>query len=223
MPITQRKNMILGQLYTNDIQDKRILDAISSVPREDFLPANLKGAAYADEDLDVGNGRALMAPLTFATLLDLAEIKPADRVLVIGALSGYTAAIIAQLARQIVATDIDAALIEQGKNHMKRLGIGNVTFQHAATLGEGYAASAPYDVIFIAGAIEVIPEAVGSQPAQNGRLVAIRNKSKRPDSKTGLGKGLLVRRIDNALQHREHFDASATLLPGFMQKTGFAF
>jgi len=223
MSQTQRQHMILGQLYTNDIQNAQILDAINAVPREDFLPAKLKGAAYTDSDLDVGNGRALLAPLTFATLLDLAEIKPTDRVLVIGALNGYAAAVIAKLAKHIQATEIDSALIDQGKTQLQRLGISNVAFQNVGSLSEGYNASAPYDVIFIAGAIEVIPEAVASQLAQNGRLVAVRNKSKRPDSKTGLGKGLLVRRIDSSLQHREHFDASATLLPGFTQKAGFAF
>src|SRR5690348_12087479 len=94
---TMRKHMIFGQLYTNDILDKRILDAMAAVPREEFLPEKLRGAAYVDDDLEVSPGRFLMAPLTFAKLLDLAEITPACRVLIVGCLNGYYAAVISKL------------------------------------------------------------------------------------------------------------------------------
>ena len=83
--------------------------------------------------------------------------------------------------------------------------------------------SAPYDAIVICGAIRFIPEALGSQLAIGGRLTAIRNVASRPGVQGGLGKGLLVRRLDHKLQYREHFDAAASLLPGFERPAGFTF
>jgi protein-L-isoaspartate(D-aspartate) O-methyltransferase len=218
-----RQHMILGQLYTNDIVDKRILEAMNDIAREPFLPEILRGAAYVDEDLDVGNGRYLMEPLIFAKLLDLAAITPSCRVLTIGCLSGYSAAILSKLASHVVAVDSDPAAIAQAHEHMKRLGITNVNLQVVKTMADGYALSAPYNAIVIQGAIDFISEALGSQLAVGGRLVAVRNIARRVDIKGGLGKGLLVTRLDHKLQYREHFDASCPLLPGFEQAASFVF
>ena len=218
-----RNNMMLGQLLTNDITDKRILDVMTDLPREPFLPEKLRGAAYVDDNMDVGGGRFLLAPLTFARLLDFAEIKPSCRVLNIGCGTGYSAAVISKLAGHVVAIDVDDAAIQQGKDHMKRLGISNINFQTVKNMADGYAQSAPYNVIIIQGAINFISEALGSQLAVGGRLMAVRNIASRADGKGGLGKGLLVTRLDHKLQFREHFDASCPLLPGFEQTTGFTF
>jgi len=218
-----RKNMVLGQLYTQDISDKRILQAMNDIPREPFLPESLRGAAYVDEDLEVSPGRYLMAPLTFAKLLDLARITPECRVLSIGCLTGYSAAILSRLASHVVAIDSDAAAIAQARDHMTRLGFTNVNVQPVKNMSEGYAMSAPYNVIVIQGAISFISEELGSQLALGGRLVSVRNIMTRSDTKEGLGKGLLVTRVDHKLQYREHFDASCAVLPGFEQAAGFTF
>jgi len=218
-----RNNMMLGQLMTNDIADTRILAAMTEIPREPFLPEALRGAAYVDEDLSVGGGRYIMEPLTFAKLLDLAEITPDCRVLTIGALSGYSAAILSRLAGHVVAIDTDASAIQEAQAHMQRLGITNVSAHHVKNMAEGYALSAPYDVIVIQGAINFVPEALGAQMILGGRLVAVRNIAQRVDSTGGLGKGLVVTKLDGQLQHREHFDASCPVLPGFEQETGFRF
>jgi len=218
-----RNNMMLGQLHTNDIADKRILDVMTEIPREPFLPESLRGAAYVDEDLAVGNGRYLMEPLTFAKLLDLAQITPNCRVLNIGCLSGYSAVILSKLASHVVAIDSDETAATQAHDHMKRLNISNVNVQHVNNMADGYALSAPYNAIVIQGAINFISEALGSQLAVGGRLVAVRNIAHRPDSKSGLGKGLLVTRLDHKLQYREHFDASCPILSGFEQEAGFIF
>jgi protein-L-isoaspartate(D-aspartate) O-methyltransferase len=220
---TMRNNMMLGQLLTNDIANKHILNIMTEVPREPFLPDNLRGAAYVDEDLHVGNGRYLMEPLAFARLLDLANITPECRVLNIGCLSGYSAVILSKLAAHVVAIDSDAAVTLQAREHMTRLGITNVNVQHVKHMTEGYALSAPYNVIVIGGAIHTISEGLGSQLAIGGRLVAIRNLAQRIGNKGGLGKGLLVERIDHTLQHREFFDASCPLLLGFEHSAGFVF
>jgi protein-L-isoaspartate(D-aspartate) O-methyltransferase len=223
MQNTQAKNMVLGQILTNDVLDPRILRAMTETPRGEFVPASLKGAAYVDEELDVGNGRALMEPMTFARLLHMAEIAPECRVLTIGCLSGYSAVVLSKLASHVVAVDIDETLIAEARAHVERLKISSINIQQVKSLADGYAASAPYDVIVICGAIQFIPEQLGTQLAKGGRLVAIRNVAARIGVKGGLGKGLLIRRIHNQLQSREYFDAGTPLLPGFENKSGFRF
>lgn len=218
-----RKNMILGQLFTNDIGNKHIFNAMAHIPREGFVPERIHGAAYVDEDLDVGNGRYMMAPLTFAKLLDMAEITPACRVLNIGCLTGYSAAVLAKLAALVVSTDTDAAALEEARLHMNALRITNVNLQAVANMADGYAGLAPYDVIVINGAINFIPEKLAAQLAPGGRMVTVRNVAMRPGIVGGLGKGLLIRRVEQKLQYREYFDASCALLPGFEQGTAFTF
>lgn len=222
-PTAQRQAMILGQIYTNDIIDERILTAMADIPREPFLPERLRGAAYVDEDLEISPGRYAMEPLTLAKLLDLAAILPSSRVLVIGCLQGYSAAIISRLAGEVIAVDIDSSAVDTAREHMKRLNIANVELQTVASLPDGYAAAAPYDIIVINGAVSFLPEALGAQLAMGGRLVTVRNVATRPGMKGGLGKGLLVERLDQRLQYREHFDASTVILPGFEADNGFRF
>lgn len=218
----QRQHMILGQLMTNEVLDADVLAAIESVPREPFLPEKLRGAAYVDGDMEITPGRYLMAPLTFARLVQLAQIKPGDRVLVVGCLAGYPAAVIAKLARQVVATETDATLLAQAAAHLERLGITNVTLQQVNSLAEG-GATPPYQVILVHGAAVTLPERLASQMAHNGRLVTVRNAAQRPGMKGGLGKGLLVQRVDDQLQYREYFDAAGIVLPGFERPAGFKF
>ena len=220
---SQSLNMVLGQIITNDVLDKRILTALNVVKREDFLPSHLHGCAYVDEDLDVGNGRFLLEPLTFARMLQLAEITPACRVLCVGVLSGYSAAVLAWLASHIVATDIDGEYTEQTRANLKKLNLTNVDIQKVKSLADGYALSAPYDVILVNGAIDFVPEDLATQLAINGRLVAVHRKAARPASPQGLGKILTVKRINNQLQSREYFDCGAPLLPGFERTSTFQF
>lgn len=223
LSLDMRRNMILGQLYTNDIHNKDIFHAMVGIPREAFVPEKLHGAAYVDEDLDVGGGRYLLAPLTFAKLLDLAEITPSCRVLNIGCHTGYSAAVIAKLAAMVVATEIDHAALEQARLHLNHMRVTNVTLQPVKTLADGYSPAAPYDVIVINGAINFISETLAAQLAPGGRLVCVRNVASRPGLKAGLGKGLLIKRIDQKLQYREYFDAGCALLPGFEQSDSFTF
>lgn len=210
-----RQNMAVGQLYTNEITDRRILQALVNVPREPFVPQVRQAAAYVDEDIDLGNGRYLLAPLTFAQLLELAKITPSCRVLVIGCATGYTAAVIKKLGGHVVAIDSNADFVAKTREHAKRLKLGDIDIEHVSNLSEGYGKSAPYNAIVICGAVRDIPEDLNTQLAMDGRLVAVRNISQRPGLSGGLGKVLLVRRIDRHLQYREYFDAATAILPGF--------
>ena len=223
LSLDMRRNMILGQLFTNEIRNKDIFSAMVNVPREAFVPEMLHGAAYVDEDLFMGNGRYLLAPLTFARLLDLAEITPSCRVLNIGCHTGYSAAVLARLSAMVVATDTDSSALEQARLHLNHMRVTNVTLQPVKALPDGYAPAAPYDVILINGAINFISEPLAAQLAPGGRLVCVRNVASRPGVKAGLGKGLLIKRIDQKLQYREYFDAGCALLPGFEQGESFTF
>lgn len=215
-PQNPASNMVLGQLLTNDIQDKRILQAMRDLPRSLFMPETLQGAAYVDEDIEIAPGRWLTAPLTLARLLDLAAIKPNNRVLVIGCLTGYASAVAAKLAAQVVATELDDAMLQQAREHMKRLGIPHTDLKQVSSLAGGYALGSPYDVVIVAGALRAVPPALVSQLAIGGRLVAVRNILTRADSgQLGPGKCLLAERVGSSLQHREFADAAAALLPGF--------
>src|SRR5689334_6960918 len=120
---TQRQHMILGQLMTNEVLDPAILDAMREVPREPFLPEKLRGAAYVDEDMEIAPGRYMMAPLTFARLLDMAKVTRRCRALVVGTLTGYPAAVIARLAGKVTATENEAGFISAAQAQIQRLGI----------------------------------------------------------------------------------------------------
>jgi len=220
---TQATHMALGQLYTNEITDPRILQAMVDVPRELFVPEALRGVAYVDEELPLGGGRFLMEPLTVAKLLALSEMQEASRVLVVGALSGYVVALAAKIAHHVVATETDAQMINQTRENLAKLGLSNMDLQQVKSLADGYALSAPYDVIIITGAVEVIPESLGSQLSIHGKLVAVFKVAQRPASTLGLGRGTVVTRAASGLQYREMFDASAALLPEFAKPVGFSF
>ena len=213
------RSMILGQLYTNEIVDKRVLHAFEQTQRELFVPETLRGAAYVDNNLDVGGGRSLLAPLTFGRLLTLAEITPDARILDIGCLTGYSTAMLAQLGGHIVAVDTDASAISKAKELLKPY--KDIDLQLVKSLADGYGMSAPYDVIVIEGTVDFIPDVLARQLSENGCIVTVMRKSAPQGLAQGTGKGMLIKRLDGILQYREHFDAAAELLPGFEQKTGF--
>lgn len=212
-------NMILGQLYTNEVIDTRILQAIADTPREAFVPDHLKKIAYVDDNLNMGGGRFLLSPLTFARLLSLAGITPQCRVLDVGCLTGYSTAVLSKLAAHIVAIDTDAQAIAQAKTHLKEA--QNVDIETVTSLADGYGMSAPYDVIIIEGAINFVPDDVGLQLSEGGRLVTVFCRGRQRELVFGSCKGALIRRLEGSLQYREHFDAAASLLPGFARETGF--
>ncbi|MGE0755244.1 MAG: protein-L-isoaspartate O-methyltransferase, partial [Alphaproteobacteria bacterium] len=207
-------SMITGQLLTNNIYAPAILQAMTSVRREDFLPARLQHCAYVDEDLDIGGGRFLMEPLVFARLIDMAAINRQCRVLSIGVLQGYSAIVLSRLAEHVTGTELEEQMVAKARENLQRYNAGNVQLHTVKSLTAGYKKDAPYDVIVINGAIDFVPEELGAQLAMGGRLVAVHQETTRPDEPMGLGKTILVKRISNQLQYREYSDAFTALLPG---------
>ena len=215
---TARLKMVDGQVRTNDVTDRRILDAMLTVPREAFVPASRQALAYLDLDLDVSEGgakRFLIKPQLIGKLLQAAEIGEGDNVLVVGCATGYLAALTAKLARQVTATESDSALVAKAKDAFAAIGLTNVTCKAAAS-AEGDPAAAPYDVIVLNGATEVTPDGLFGQLREGGRLVGVSAES-RPS------RAMIVTRTHGEFGHRPLFDAAAPVLPGLERAAAFVF
>jgi protein-L-isoaspartate(D-aspartate) O-methyltransferase len=216
-----RLNMVEGQLRTNRVTDEAVLDGFLTTPRERFVPASLRGIAYVDDDVPLGNGRVLIEPLVLARLLQWAEIGKTDKVLEIGCATGYGAALLARMAQHVVAVESDAALAAQARANFAALGIGNVAL-HEAPLAQGWRAGAPYNVILINGAVGQIPTAISDQLAEGGRLVTVTTGSAGPvDAR--LGEAVLMTRAEGKVSSRPIFDAVIQPLPDFARAPAFAF
>lgn len=211
-----RLNMVESQLRTNKVTDEAVLDAFLAIPRERFVPASLRGNAYIDDDIPLGGERWLMEPMVLARLLQLAAVERDDTVLDIGGATGYGSAVLARLARSVVAVEADAELVRQAGARLRELGFANAAVIEGP-LTEGYAGRAPYDAIVIEGAVAQIPEAVTRQLAEGGRLVAV---VKKPG---GIGRAVLMTRSGGVLSQRPAFDAAVRPLPGFQPRPSFVF
>lgn len=211
----QRKNMVESQVRPSDITDRRITAGMSDLARERFLPAGVDPSlAYMDGAIPLGAERALMAPRTLARLLQLAAITPTDDVLIAGAATGYSAALVARMARRVVALESDEQLLAIAKTAATASGAQNITFQHGAPAA-GHAPAGPYDVILIEGSVEHIPDALVSQLAPGGRLVTILKDG-------ALGRATVLTKSGTAVSARTAFEAGAALLPGFAQPRVFS-
>ena len=210
-----RRNMVESQIRTNKVTHAGLLAALSSIPRERFLPAERAFAAYVDDDIPLAPGRFLMEPMVFARLVQLAEPKAADRVLLVGSGAGYGAAVLARLAASVVALESDAALAARAKEQLAQLAIGNVA-PVTGPLAQGWPRNAPYDLILVEGAVEEIPQALFDQLASGGRLVAVMLKE-------GMGQATIFIERDKTISHRPYFDAAVPPLAEFRRQRGFVF
>jgi protein-L-isoaspartate(D-aspartate) O-methyltransferase len=211
-----RAHMIEGQLLPNKVTDARLIDAFATIRREAFVPERLHAVAYSDDDLPLGNGRYLMAPMVAARLLQAAEIRRGDNALVVGAGVGYEAALIATLCRGAVALEADAELARHGRAALVEHRIATVNVVEDAQ-APGSRARPAYDVIFFGGAVAEVPPEIAAQLTEGGRLAAV----VKPDS--GPGRATLVTRTGGVLAARVMFDAATPLLPGFAKKPAFVF
>jgi len=212
---TARHNMVESQIKPNRVTDQMIVDALAQLPRENFVPKPLQGIAYIDEAIDIGDGRYLMEAWVLARLLQAAEVQSDDVALLIGCGSGYEAAVLASMASTVVALESVQSLASQANDVLSRLSIDTVAVVEGG-LARGYSRQAPYDVIFINGAVSAIPERLGEQLAEGGRLVCVVGQG-------ALGKGTLMSRYNGVVSSRTFFDASTPGLPGFEQDSAFSF
>lgn len=211
-----RHNMVESQLRTNKVIDEAIVDAMAHVPREAFVPDSLRAVAYVDEDVPVSAGRYLVEPLVFARLAQQLEIAPGARVLVVGAGSGYGAAVLARAGAVVLALECDSSLAAAAKIALARLNIRNVSVVEGP-LASGWTAAAPYDSILIEGAAGILPAALDGQVAQGGRIVGVIAKPGEP------GRATMWSKIGNTLTSRVLFDANVPTLPGLEPAPEFVF
>jgi protein-L-isoaspartate(D-aspartate) O-methyltransferase len=216
---TARQKMVDGQVRTADVTDHRILDAMLALPREEFVPASKRALAYLDLDLDVAEGgsvpRCLIKPMLLGKLLQAAEIRAGDNVLIVGCASGYAAAVAARLAGKVTATERDESLAAKARDALSRVGLPNVTIK-VAEAPVGDSAGGPYDVILLNGATEIIPDTLCGQLRDGGRLLGVFAASQPP-------RATIVTRSHGDFGYRTLFDASAPVLPGLERVPAFVF
>jgi protein-L-isoaspartate(D-aspartate) O-methyltransferase len=171
---TARRHMVDNQLRTAGITDRRILGAMGAVPREIFVPADRQALAYIDTVHPLGGGRSLGAPAPVARLIELAGVGPEDRVLDVGAGTGYATAVLSHLAAHVTGLESEASLAAAARDNLSGLGVGNAVILEGAVDGSGVTAG-PFDVIILEGAVDKVPDGLLRLLADGGRLVALVN------------------------------------------------
>jgi protein-L-isoaspartate(D-aspartate) O-methyltransferase len=203
-----RQTMIDSQLRTVGVIDAGVIAAMDSVPREAFVPPQLAGLAYADAALEVAPGRFLLEPMALALLLQNARIAPGARVLVVGAATGYSAAVLTAMGARVTALESDKALAKAAR----AAGIDTVE----GPLPAGWAKAAPYDVVLFEGAIETLPAAIAGQLAPDGRAAAVIRID-------GVGHAHAGPVVGDRIAGRAFLEIAAKPLPGFRRAAEFAF
>jgi protein-L-isoaspartate(D-aspartate) O-methyltransferase len=211
-----RAKMIESQVRPNGITDNRIIQAMASLPREIFVPESRRSLAYMDEDIDIGAGRSLMEPMVLAKLVQLAEVEADDHLLVVGCGSGYATALLAALAKTVIAIDEDQAFVDEAIANLARLNISNVQVHKTAHAG-GWSAGKPYDAILIDGRVPTVPEGLLQQLRDGGRLVAVVGDN-------DVATATAFNCHDGAISSWPAFEASVGLLPGvYVDRPAFVF
>ena len=207
--------MVDAQVRANGVTDPRIHAAMGEIARETFVPAAKRALAYADVPVEVSPGRYLLDPRTFSKLLALADVGSTDTVLDVGCATGYSAAVLARLARSVIALEQDAELVRTACDLLAAAGVANAIVTQGP-LNQGLQAKAPYDVVFVNGAIDSAPETLLGQLAEGGRLVAVLGEG-------AGGRAQLFVREHGRIGGRPGFDAGVPPLVGFSRTVGFVF
>ncbi len=203
-----RAAMVSNQLRTNKVNDPRVVTAMKVVARERFVSAERAALAYVDVPIPLGHGRALNSPLLTARLIAESAIEPGEKVLLIGAATGYAAALLQELGANVTALEVDESLAAIGKAAGLRYVVG--------PLEAGWRKGAPYDVVLIDGAVSAVPTAISAQLADGGRLLA--GLIDRGVTRLALG-----RKSGQGVSLVAFADLEAVELPGFSSPESFSF
>ena len=211
-----RTRMVDNQIRTTDVTRHEILRGFLEVPREEFVPAARKPLAYIDEDVPLGHGRFIMEASPFAKLIQLAAIRPDDVVLDVGCGTGYSSAVLSHLAGSVVSLEQDPELAEAATENLARLDYVTCAVVEGP-LNEGYPSEAPFDVIFVQGSVDILPETLLEQLRDGGRLVVVEGQGNAAEAK------LYFKDDNGVVGSRFGFNCSIRPLPGFQRKAEFAF
>lgn len=216
-----RRQMVRGQLRPHGVTDDRIMAAMEEIPRELFVPFTHTGVAYSDVDIRLISNRYMMRPALLARLLDAAQIGSGDRVLELAPATGYTTLVLARLTSPIYSIEPDSLLAREAEKNIAAYTPGKATILAGAPV-EGCISNAPFDVIFINGSVEFIPEFLFEQLNEGGRLVCvIRHHDTAHVAHAGQAR--LYRKTHGSIIMKSLFEASTPLAPGFEAPRGFAF
>jgi protein-L-isoaspartate(D-aspartate) O-methyltransferase len=205
---TAREAMVENQLRPQGVTDPAVLGAMGAIQRERFLPSHTRPLAYVDRAVAIGDGRFVAAPAVLGQLLTQMKAERGQRVLVVGAGTGYSAAVLSAMGLEVDAVENDAALAVEARERDAKV--------IEAPLEQGHAAGAPYDQILIDGAVEYIPDAIIDQLADGGRLgTAIIDR--------GITRLVVGRKVGGAFGTLSIGDAGVPSLPGFSRPKGFTF
>jgi protein-L-isoaspartate(D-aspartate) O-methyltransferase len=213
--------MVNGQVITVGVTDQSVIAALLAIPRRAFVPPAMKSISHIDSDLKLSEctatrpARFLMRVGPFAKLVQAAKIRPTDTVLDVGCGTGYSSAVLARLSASVSGLEIYDDLAELARETLAHLGVDNVTIV-AGLLKLGWPQGQPYDVIFIGGSVEHIPDALASQMKDGGRMVTIVGRGPAASARLYVKSGSI-------LSGRKIFDAAAPPLPGFAAPEQFLF
>lgn len=213
-----RENMVDGQIHTNGVVDEAILNSFLTVPRELFVPEKLQHVSYADENVDIGQGRYLIEPMVHAKMLQQVGVRSDDVVLDIGCGYGYSSAILSSLVTTVIAVEHNKRHCEKAKRVWEKLDLCNIVLVEDALQG-GAPEHAPYSLIVINGAVPEVPEAFLDQLDLNGRLVAVVQ-----DAGSVQGQAKLYMKDDQGyVSSIALFDAGIPVLEEFKKEPEFVF
>ncbi len=212
-----RKFMVDGQLRPNKVTDPLVLAAMARLPREAFAPAGAQARAYADEAVPLAPGRAMMAPMVLARLVQALAPRLGDSALVVGAGTGYAAAVLADLGAVVTAVESDGALLALARRAWPTALPGAVPLAVQAPLAQGHSSAAPYDVILIDGAVPALPDAIAAQLAEGGRVAMVQSRD------GAVPRAVLGRKLQGHVHLSPLMDATAPALPGFTPAPSFVF
>lgn len=211
----RRLMMVDTQVRPSDVTRYPIIDAMLSVPRETYVPADRVEAAYMGENLPLGPDRVLLEPRTLAKMLDALALKPQDLVLHVGVGLGYGAAVIARMAAAVVAVEEDPDMAAEAQRTLAAEGVHTVAVVQGP-LAEGAPQHGPYDAILIEGAVEQIGDAILAQLKDGGRIAAL-------FAEGALGAVRIGYKTGDRVTWRFDFNAGAPVLPGFRKSADFVF
>lgn len=209
----RRTVMVDTQVRPSDVTKFPIIDAMLTIPREDFVPAAQREAAYVGENLEIGEGRVVLEPRTLAKMLDVLDITGDELVLDIGSGMGYSAAVISRMAEAVIALEEDEMLAREAQEALIAAGIDNAVVQEGP-LNQGAAQHGPFDVIVVQGAANRFPPALVEQLKEGGRVACIFLDG-------ALGEVRIGYKQNGKISWRMSFNAGAPLLNGFTAEVAF--
>jgi len=210
----RRRMMVDTQVRPSDVTKYPIIQAMLTVPRENFVAGAQREAAYSDQNIDLGQGRTLLEPRTLGKILDAVDVQGDELVLDVACGMGYSSAVVARMAQMVIAVEGDEDLAAEAQTQLSEIGADNAIV-HVAAPHEGAPEHGPYDVILVQGGVEDLPQTLLDQLKDGGRIAAIFMTGALGQVKVGYKTG-------DQISWRFAFNAGAPVIPGFAATKEFA-